>query len=75
MQPLAIHGVLPEARPEQLSRHDLGGVSHHPPLPLKQQIPPVAGAGSAQRAGPARSNPLTTVARDWGPVDPPGADL
>ena len=31
IQPLALHGLLPEARPEQLGRdHDLGSASRHP---------------------------------------------
>jgi hypothetical protein len=45
MQPLALHGVLPEARPEQLGRdHDLGGASHHPPNRLRRsnRVPPMA---------------------------------
>ena len=41
MQPLALHGLLPEARPEQLGRdHDLGSASRHPtPPPLLQRHP------------------------------------
>ena len=53
MQPLALHGLLPEARPEQLGRdHDLGRVSRHPPPP-----PPL-------RRYPAPSVLLVTVTCD-----------
>jgi hypothetical protein len=41
IQPLALHGLLPEGRPEQLGRdHDLGSASRHPtPPPLPQRHP------------------------------------
>ena len=50
MQPLALHGLLPQARPEQLGRdHDLGSASRHPPPPpLPQRQNPASGRAASQ---------------------------
>lgn len=62
IQSLALDGLLPEARPEQLGRdHDLGSASRHPPPPplSQRQIPrPAACAGWRDRARLARPGTL-----------------
>ena len=60
MQPLALHALLPEARPEQLGRdHDLGSASRHPPPPpLPQRQIPASGRAASQPGGTRTLGPV-----------------